>query len=127
MVWHVAERRISLPVAMGQFNDTAGGRIDGSLNIFNNWRYDLHSKNATRLVMNNWKRYPRKGFAEARPYVVGEDVSGISVSREDEHTLSGPGGMIARNPDNHGDQWYISEAYFNKNFEKGVEIDVNKE
>ena len=61
-----------------------------------------------------WHYYRRKGFSEMRPYIPGEDLGGISVSKEDtpEH-----GGMIARNPDNHADQWYVAKTYFEKNLE----------
>lgn len=58
--------------------------------------------------------YRRKGLAEMRPYLQGEDLTNISVSPED---TPASGGMIARNPDNHADQWYVAEAYFDKNFE----------
>lgn len=61
-----------------------------------------------------WKKYRRKGVAEIRPYEPGEDLGGISVNKEDTPEL---GGMIARNPDNHADQWYIAKAYFEKHFE----------
>jgi len=61
-----------------------------------------------------WNKYRRKGLAEMRPYVPGEDLGLVSVSKEDtpEH-----GGMVARNQDNHADQWYVAKAYFEKNFE----------
>ena len=65
--------------------------------------------------MDNFKKYQRKGFIEARPYIAGESLSGISVSKEDD-PLSDMG-MIARNPDNHEDQWYIARAFFEKNYE----------
>lgn len=63
----------------------------------------------------DWKKYRRKGFAEMRPYSVGEDLTGISVSKEDVPEI---GGMIARNKDNHKDQWYVAKTYFDKNFEE---------
>jgi hypothetical protein len=63
-----------------------------------------------------WKTYIRKGAAEMRPYVHGEDLSGISVS--DQDAPPNDGGMIARNPDNHEDRWYVNRAYFEKNFEE---------
>ena len=56
-----------------------------------------------------WKMYRRVGMTEMRPYVPGEDLTGISVSDQDTPQA---GGMIARNPGNHNDQWYVSEAYF---------------
>lgn len=67
-------------------------------------------------MKNNWKQYKRKGLAEMRPYVKGEDLSGISVSKEDhpEEDM----GMIARNPANPNDQWYVARKYFEDNFEE---------
>jgi hypothetical protein len=55
-----------------------------------------------------------------RPYVPGEDMTGVSVSAPDYMLLAGnrnPGGYIARNPKNHADQWYVSQAYFEENLE----------
>lgn len=65
-------------------------------------------------MMAEWKEYKRTNRATMRPYVPGEDMTGISVSKEDIPEL---GGMIARNPDNHADQWYVAKTYFEKNFE----------
>jgi len=61
-----------------------------------------------------FKPYRRTAIAEMRPYIPGEDLSTISVSRED-HPVEG--GMIARNPANHQDQWYVNPQYFAANFE----------
>lgn len=60
-----------------------------------------------------WKRYDRTGWIEARPYETGEDLSGISVSDEDDPS---EGDMIARNPDNPDDQWLINQEYFHENY-----------
>lgn len=65
---------------------------------------------------NNWKEYRRKGLSHMRPYVKGEDLSGISVSKEDRPETDM--GMIARNPKNHEDQWYVARQYFEDNFEE---------
>lgn len=65
-------------------------------------------------VGQGFKQYRRKGLAEMRPYVPGEDLSHISVSEPD---IPAEGGMVARNPENHADKWYVAEAYFLKNFE----------
>lgn len=59
--------------------------------------------------------YRKRGITEMRPYVPGEDLTGISVNAEDTPE---PGGMIARNSDNHKDQWYVAKAYFIKNYER---------
>ena len=61
-----------------------------------------------------WTQYRRTAIAEMRPYIPGEDLAKISVSKEDHPQ---DGGMIARNPDNHDDQWYVNGAYFAKHFE----------
>ena len=63
--------------------------------------------------MEQWTTYHRKGGAEARPYIPGEDLSAVSVSAAD---IPNTGGMIFRNPDNHADQWYVAEAWFKANY-----------
>lgn len=64
----------------------------------------------------SWKKYQRTNIAEMRPYILGEDLTGISVSKEDNPEKDH--GMIARNPDNHNDQWYVARNYFLKNFKE---------
>ena len=65
--------------------------------------------------MSEFKQYKRKGLSEMRPYVPGEDMTHISVADIDD-----PGtdmGMVARNPQNHADQWYVARKYFDDNLE----------
>lgn len=62
-----------------------------------------------------FKQYRRTNIAEMRPFVPGEDLNGISVSVEDDP--ANDLGMIARNPRNHNDQWYVARKYFDNNFE----------
>lgn len=64
-----------------------------------------------------WGKYRRKGLSEMRPYIPGEDMTGISVNKEDVWELDHAGGMVARNPDNFEDQWYVAKKYFDKNLE----------
>ena len=64
--------------------------------------------------MSEWKLYRRKGFTEMRPYIPGEDLTGVRISRGD---LPQAGGMIACNPADSTDQWYVNEAYFEANME----------
>jgi len=66
-------------------------------------------------IMSNWNQYKRKGLSEMRSYIKGEDLSAISVSDEDDP--ENDMGMVARNPNNHADQWYVARAYFNDNLE----------
>lgn len=68
------------------------------------------------MTDQNWKKYRRTNIAEMRPYIPGEDLTGISVSDVDKPERDK--GMIARNPKNHKDQWYVARAYFEDNFEE---------
>jgi hypothetical protein len=69
--------------------------------------------------MTEFKRYRRTKIAEMRPYHLGEDLNGVSISNADR--LNGSpklGDMIARNPTNHADRWLVSAQYFKDNFEE---------
>ena len=68
-------------------------------------------------MTQDFTHYRRTNLAEMRPWVPGEDMSGISVSSPDAKAGSPKAGdMVARNPENHADQWLVSEAYFAANF-----------
>jgi len=58
------------------------------------------------------KAYRKKGTQNMRPYVIGEDLTDISVSVEDTPEV---GGMIAIGSDN-GAKWYVSKTFFNENY-----------
>lgn len=60
-----------------------------------------------------WDFYRKSAAQAMRPYVAGEPLEGISVSAEDTPEL---GGMIARNPSNHADKWYVSAKFFADNY-----------
>ena len=61
-----------------------------------------------------YKKYRKTGITEMRPYIVGENLTGITVSPQDVPTI---GDMVARNPVNHDDQWLVAKAFFDKNYE----------
>ena len=73
-----------------------------------------------------WNEFTRTGVAEMRVmyYDELEDVKnltdkGISISKEDLDAGSPKDGdMIARNPENHDDQWLVAAQYFKDNFEE---------
>ncbi len=72
--------------------------------------------------MTEWKQYRRTNIAEMRPIVKGEDLEGISISAPDDLLrYNDPAafdlGFVARNPQNHADEWYVSRADFDANFE----------
>jgi hypothetical protein len=74
--------------------------------------------------MSEFKLYRRKGGSEMRAHVPGEPLENISVSEEDRQSgcLREPGGMIARNPENHADQWYVNKEWFEANYERPRQI-----
>lgn len=68
---------------------------------------------------SEFKQYRlRHKLSELRPYVEGEDLTGVSISAPDrDHGSPKVGDMIARNPDHHNDQWLMSADYFAANIE----------
>jgi len=84
--------------------------------------------------MSKFKKYRRTNIAEMRS-AKPEDFAAynnISVSKEDTHEVGTlmtgkilSAGMIARNPKNHKDQWYVARKYFEDNFEP-VELNIGK-
>lgn len=68
--------------------------------------------------MKDWIKAQKKPtFIDVRPYEAGMDMSGVSISIPDKEAGSPcPGDMIARNQDNHSDQWLINAAYFAKHY-----------
>ena len=72
--------------------------------------------------MTEFKRYRRTNVAEMRAFVPGEDTSKLSISEADRELClrdidEFQRGFVARNPENHADQWYVARAYFDANFE----------
>jgi hypothetical protein len=65
--------------------------------------------------MSEYKEYKRKGLLEMRPYVKGEDQSKISIASVDDPETDM--GMVARNPMNWDDKWYVAKKYFEDNLE----------
>ena len=69
-----------------------------------------------------FKQYKRKAIAELRPVDIIDLTNGLStnVSISEADLQAGSpklGDMIARNPDNHKDQWLVAAKYFKDNFE----------
>lgn len=67
----------------------------------------------------SYKQYRRKQVAELADWTPDFDMSGVSVSEEDNKAGSPKeGDKIARNPVNHNDRWLVAAAYFKSNFEE---------
>lgn len=67
--------------------------------------------------MSDIKQYQKKGVQAMRPYIPGEDLTGVSVSEEDTPEA---GGMIAIGADNEA-RWYVSKDFFDQNYVEVVE------
>jgi hypothetical protein len=69
--------------------------------------------------MSEFKKYRKTNVAEMRPFTPGETLnSSVSISEADRKNGSPKAGdMIARNPENHDDQWLVAADYFSANFE----------
>ena len=74
----------------------------------------------------SWQKYRKSQYTEMRPVTEREELQGrhfieredISISPADTKNGSPKvGDMIARNPNNHGDKWLVSEEYFTNNYE----------
>ena len=65
-----------------------------------------------------YKNYRKKNVQPMRPYIQGETMDGISVNAEDTPEI---GGMIAYNPENPDDRWYVGKQFFAHNYEEVVE------
>lgn len=101
--WVRENKKIEEVVTMARDRKTKGETMSDLINsLHNNSAYDF-------------KQYKRKGLSEMRPYIKGEDLSAISVSAVDDP--ENDMGMVARNPLNHADQWYVARSYFNDNLE----------
>lgn len=73
-------------------------------------------------MTNQWVPAERFGQIEVRPYEHGDQArNAISISEADLKLPTLVGGFVARNPDNHDDQWYIARDYFNKHYRIPVE------
>lgn len=58
--------------------------------------------------------YRKKVLQEMRPYTPGENMEGVSI---ENGVVPIEGGMIAQNPDNPLDIWYISPEFMKANYE----------
>jgi hypothetical protein len=64
-----------------------------------------------------FRQFKRKDFAELRPHEEGEDIGDVSVSAANRRNVSPKkGDMIARNPDDHSDQWLVARKFFRKHY-----------
>lgn len=63
--------------------------------------------------MEGYKDYRKKSVQPMRPYIPGEDMSGISVAKDD---VLEEGGMIACDPANPASKWYVPKEFFLANY-----------
>ena len=65
------------------------------------------------MIDSRFRYYVKSAKQPMRPYEPGESMAGISVSPED---IPEQGGMIAINPNNLLDKWYIAKEFFETNY-----------
>ena len=70
--------------------------------------------------MSEFKDYRKKNVQSMRPYVKGEDMTRVSVSAVDITLSTLEGGMIAVNPNDSLDKWYVSKGFFEDHYEEVV-------
>jgi len=68
--------------------------------------------------MSAFKDYRKKNVQPLRPYVMGEDLNEVSVSGPDLQLSTLEGGMIAVNPNDPKDKWYVSKGFFEDHYEE---------
>ncbi len=78
---------------------------------------NIEPKKAPNLVPE-YTEYRKTGTVFMRPYVEGEDMTGISLSEADKKLETLVGGMIATNPNKENDFWYVAKEYFDENYEE---------
>lgn len=62
-----------------------------------------------------FKNYRKTAIQPMRPYIPGEDLTGISVSDNDTPE---EGGMIAVSANNSDDKWYVNKFFVELNYEE---------
>lgn len=77
-------------------------------------RYNPLNGEITEHRFDGFKEYRKRHAQMLRPYIPGEDMSGIRVSGVDTLEL---GGMVAVNSDNEQDKWYVAKEYFEAEYE----------
>lgn len=65
-------------------------------------------------ALKGFVEYRKRGTQLMRPYIVGEDMSNVSVTPNVKPTV---GGMIAIARDDLSDKWYIAPNFFKNNYE----------
>ena len=65
----------------------------------------------------SWKNYRKVNVQPMRPYIPGESLERVKISKEDEENGSPKeGDMIAQNPENTKDRWLVAKKFFEENY-----------
>jgi hypothetical protein len=68
--------------------------------------------------VSEWRPYRSRMVIQARPYVIGESLRGISIPLGDKPETLQPGGMILRDPQRPTSMWYVGPRAFADGFEE---------
>ena len=72
-----------------------------------------HLKGENDMPKSEFKNYIKTVGQPMRPYIMGENLTGISVWEGD---VLEEGGMIAQNPKDTSDMWYVAKQFFEENY-----------
>lgn len=72
--------------------------------------------------MTEFKKHQKKALTELRSYEHGEDMTGITVSEQDAQLETLDGGYIAKDPNDHNNQWYVSKSFYDANYEEAIPV-----
>jgi hypothetical protein len=70
-------------------------------------------------IMAEYKNYVKKNVQPMRPYIQGEDLNGVGVPNG---VVPFKGGMIAIDPNNEDDKWYVTEKLFKESYQLAIPV-----
>jgi hypothetical protein len=103
--YSVAEA-LTFALGVGIVDDENNGR-----KLVNMWPVPEPAKEP--VIKPGFGNYRKKNVQAMRPYVEGEDMTGISVAVSDTPEV---GGMVEVSADDKTDRWYVSKSFFEKNY-----------
>lgn len=70
------------------------------------------------MSMTDSMLYRKRGVVPMKPWKSGMDMTGVSISPDDDANGSPKAGdMVAHDADNPNDRWLVNKDYFQKHYE----------
>lgn len=80
----------------------------------------VYLKAGARIRPASWRRsvHDHETVHEVRPYVVGEDLTGVQLTHQGQPNYQPvEGDFVVHNPSNPTDSWLMDAAFFAENYE----------